>query len=117
VAAPGRAAPQPLPWRSGAGVALAVPSRAETSHSPRSWSGRRARRFGTEVPAPACGPSRPTAAASHTDIGYTEIQTEIEDKLGSINLLSAWRSPSARRTPRGARFVVERRGAWPRTSS
>lgn len=108
------AAPQPLRLEFGAQeVALTVPeAKAETvAVAELEVAGARVGR--TEVPR---APVKPLTVYvlphSHTDIGYTEIQTEIEDKQVQ-NLLSGMEI--ARRTadyPEGARFVWNVEVLW-----
>lgn len=108
------AAPQPLRLEFGAQeVALAVPEAAAETVAVAELEVAGARVGRTEVPR---RPVRPLTVYvlphSHTDIGYTEIQTEIEDKQVQ-NLLSGMEI--ARRTadyPEGARFVWNVEVLW-----
>ncbi|HQL95710.1 MAG TPA: hypothetical protein PL005_13620, partial [Candidatus Hydrogenedentes bacterium] len=108
------AAPQPLRLEFGAQeVALAVPEAAAETVAVAELEVAGARVGRTEVPR---APVRPLTVYvlphSHTDIGYTEIQTEIEDKQVQ-NLLSGMEI--ARRTadyPEGARFVWNVEVLW-----
>ncbi|HOH52460.1 MAG TPA: hypothetical protein PLI98_17155, partial [Candidatus Hydrogenedentes bacterium] len=108
------AAPQPLRLEFGAQeVALTVPEAAAETVAVAELEVAGARVGRTEVPR---RPVRPLTVYvlphSHTDIGYTEIQTEIEDKQVQ-NLLSGMEI--ARRTadyPEGARFVWNVEVLW-----
>ncbi len=108
------AAPQPLRLEFGAQeVALAAPEAAAETVAVAELEVAGARVGRTEVPR---RPVRPLTVYvlphSHTDIGYTEIQTEIEDKQVQ-NLLSGMEI--ARRTadyPEGARFVWNVEVLW-----